>query len=80
MDNKGAIKINLDVLLKISGLSKNKFCQQAEIQRSQLKKYLNSTVTRLDTDVLVRMCYTLNCSIADLIEYIPPDPCDDSSN
>lgn len=53
-------------------MSKNKFCQKAEIQHSQLKAYMDNTITRLDTDVLIRICYTLNCSISDLLEYIPP--------
>ena len=26
----------------------------------------------LDTEVLVRICRTLNCSIANLLEYVPP--------
>ncbi len=73
MNPNGSIKIHLDELLKASGLSKNKFCQKAEIQRSQLNGYMNNTITRLDTEVLVRICRTLNCSIADLLEYIPPD-------
>lgn len=73
LSDNGSIKIHLDRLLELSGLSKNKFCQKAEIQRSQLNGYLNSTITRLDTDVLVRICRTLNCSISDLLEYIPPD-------
>jgi len=63
----------LDYLLKNSGLSKNKFCQRAEIQRSQLKGYINNSITHLDTDVLVRICRTFGCSIADLLEYILPD-------
>ena len=73
MNDNGRIKINMEYLLKMSGLSRNKFCQKAEIQRSQLNGYLNNTITRLDTDVLVRICRTLNCSISDLFEYIPPD-------
>ncbi|WP_289834872.1 helix-turn-helix transcriptional regulator [uncultured Phocaeicola sp.] len=73
LNQNGRIKINLGQLLKESGLSKNKFCQKAEIQRSQLNGYMNNTITRLDTEVLVRICRTLNCSIADLLEYIPPD-------
>lgn len=72
MNNNGIIKIHLNQLLHSSGLSKNKFCQQAEIQRSQLNGYLNNTITRLDTEVLSRICRTLNCSISDLLEYIPP--------
>ena len=73
LNKNGSIKIHLDQLLKESGLSKNKFCQKAEIQRSQLNGYTNNTITRLDTDVLVRICKTLNCSISDLLEYVPPD-------
>lgn len=73
MNQNGSIKIHLGQLLKESGLSKNKFCQKAEIQRSQLNGYINNSITRLDTEVLVRICKTLSCSIADLLEYIPPD-------
>jgi len=68
---RGSIEIHLKELLEESGLSKNKFCQRAELQRSQLNGYLNSTITRLDIDVLVRICDTLNCSISDLLEYKP---------
>lgn len=73
LNQNGSIKIHLGQLLSESGLSKNKFCQKAEIQRSQLNGYINNTITRLDTEVLVRICRTLNCSIADLLEYIPPE-------
>lgn len=72
MSERGSIEIHLGKLLEDAGLSKNKFCQRAEIQRSQLNGYLNNTITRLDTDVLSRICRTLNCSIGDLLEYIPP--------
>ena len=73
MENKGILKIHLSNLLKASGMSKNKFCQKAEIQHSQLKGYMDNTITRLDTDVLVRICNTLDCSITDLLEYVPPE-------
>lgn len=73
MNRNGTIKIHLDSLLAASGLSRNKFRQRAEIQRSQLNGYLNNTVTRLDTDVLARICQALGCSIADLLEYVPPE-------
>ena len=69
MSDRGTIVIHLDELLEQAGLSKNKFCQRAEVQRSQLNGYLTNTITRLDTDVLARMCDTLNCSISDLLEF-----------
>lgn len=68
---RGAIEIHLKELLEETGLSKNKFCQKAELQRPQLNGYLNGTITRLDVDVLIRICDTLNCSISDLLEYKP---------
>jgi Predicted transcriptional regulator len=71
MSDRGTIEIHLDKLLDETGLSKNKFCQRAELQRSQLNGYLTNTITRLDTDVLARICDTLNCSISDLLEYKP---------
>lgn len=70
MDNNKII-IHLEELLNKSGLSKNKFCQRAEIQRSQLNGYLNGTITRMDVDVLIRMCNALNCPLSDLLEYNP---------
>ena len=70
-EERGCIKIHLKELLEEAGLSKNKFCQRAEMQRSQLNGYLNGTITRLDVDVLIRICDTLNCSISDLLEYEP---------
>lgn len=70
-EERGSIEIHLKELLEKAGLSKNKFCQRAELQRSQLNGYLNGTITRLDIDVLVRICDTLNCTISDLLEYKP---------
>lgn len=67
----GTFKIHLKELLEKSGLSKNKFCQRAELQRAQLNGYLNNSITRLDVDVLIRICDTLNCSLSDLLEYHP---------
>lgn len=72
MENKGTLEIHLKELLETTGLSKNKFCQRAELQRAQLNGYLNGTITRLDVDVLIRICNTLDCSISDLLEYKKP--------
>ena len=43
------------------------------MQRTQLKKYKDNEVQRLDIAVLARLCYALNCDLNDLLEYIPPD-------
>ena len=72
MENYGTIKIKLDELIKKSGISKNMLGHKAQMQRTQLNNYCKNQITRLDTDVLARICTALNCEIGDLLEFIPP--------
>ena len=76
MARYGKIRIKLDELLKKSGMSKNKLSQRAEMQGTQLNHYCNNTITRLDTDVLARLCTVLDCEIGDLLEFVPPEDAD----
>lgn len=73
MERYGKIKIHLAELIEETGISKNKLSQRAEMQRTQLNHYCNNTVTRLDVDVLARLCTVLDCEIGDLLEFIPPE-------
>lgn len=73
MDKCGTIKIKLDTLLEKSGMSKNKLSQRAEMERTQINRYCNNTITRFDADVLARLCTALHCEIGDLLEFIPAD-------
>lgn len=73
MGRYGRIQINLAKLIEENGLSKNKLSHRAEMQRTQINGYCNNTITRLDTDVLARLCTTLHCGIGDLLEFIPPE-------
>lgn len=67
----GTIKINLTQLIEKQGISKNKLSHKAEMQRTQLNNYCNNSIARLDIDVLARLCTALNCSISDLLEFVP---------
>ena len=68
----GTIRIKLDELLKSRGLSKNKLSHRAEMQRTQINKYCDNNISRLDIDVLARLCMVLECEISDLLEFVPP--------
>lgn len=73
MNRYGTIKINLTALIEESGLSKNKLSHLAEMERTQINRYCSNKVTRLDTDVLARLCTALDCKIGDLLEFVPAD-------
>lgn len=72
MEEYGTIRIKLDELIRKAGISKNKLSHKAEMQRSQINNYCNNEITRLDIDVLARICTVLHCEIGDLLEFIPP--------
>ena len=71
MNEHGKIIIKLDTLLKEKGMTKSKLSHKAEMQRTQINNFCKNKITRLDTDVLARLCFALDCKIEDLIEYLP---------
>ncbi|MCD8355128.1 MAG: helix-turn-helix transcriptional regulator [Clostridia bacterium] len=73
LERYGKIVIHLNELIEKNQISKNKLSHRAEMQRTQINHYCNNTITRLDTDVLARLCTALNCDISDLLQFIPPE-------
>lgn len=69
----GHIRIKLAEVMQEQNISINKLAFRAEMQRTQLKAYMKNEVQRLDVSVLSRLCYALECSLEDLIEYVPAD-------
>ena len=74
MKDYGEIQIHLKEILEERNISLNQLSFRAEMQRSQLRNYRDNKVQRLDIDILLRLCYVLECNLYDLIEYIPPKP------
>lgn len=71
MNKYGTIKIKLAELIEKKGISKNKLSHKAEMERTQINNYCKNNITRLDTDVLARLCTVLECEISDLLEFVP---------
>lgn len=69
----GKVHLNLAKIMAEQGVSINKLSQVAQMQRTQLKAYMHNDVQRVDLSVLARICYALDCSIADLLIYEKAD-------
>ena len=68
----GEIRFKLQELMEQRNVSMNQLSFRAEMQRTQLRNYRDNKIQRLDIDILLRLCYVLECDLTDLIEYIPP--------
>ena len=68
----GTLKLHLKELMEERNLSLTKLSFRAEMQSTQLKYYYDEDIQRLDMAVLSRLCYALNCTLNDLVEYTPP--------
>ena len=73
MEKYGKIINNLDKVRLSRGMSKNKLSHRAEMEKTQLNKWLNNQITRIDTDVLARLCTALDCRVEDILQFIPPE-------
>ena len=68
---RGIIRIHLEELIQKSGMSKNKFLNRADMERTQLNRYCSNDVARVDLDVLARICGVLDCTVGELLEFVP---------
>lgn len=69
----GYFEIILDDYLTKNKISKNSLADKATLQRTQLNNYCKNNIKRPDFDVLARICYALDCELADIVKYVKPD-------
>ena len=71
MNEAGYIKINLEQKIKEKGMSKNKFANFTQMQRTQLNNYCKGNIQRVDLTILARICEVLDCPVGDILVYVP---------
>lgn len=69
--NCGNVVVTLEEYRLKHNISKNKLAINTNVQRTQLQKYLNNDVARVDLGVLARICDYLECEISDILKYVP---------
>ena len=72
--NYGKVEIKLSSIMDKNNISIYKMTQLTGLKYSTIKSYYtNSPISRVDLDVISKMCYVLNCKIEDILEYCCPD-------
>lgn len=77
-EDYGHLEIRLKELLEEKGLNRYQLSLKAAMNWKQVERYCNNDITRLDTFVLCKLCTVLECSIQDLIVFVPADKKKDS--
>jgi len=72
--NAGNIEIRLDDLIQKEGITRTKLARLLNVDYRRIRLLCGGESTRIDFDLLVRICYTLDCAVGDVLEYIPPEP------
>lgn len=69
----GQVRLNIEQLLTERGISKNQICKELDIPRSNFNRYCRSDVQRIDVGLVCKLCWYLDISVGELIEYSRPE-------
>ena len=69
LKNYGTIKINLKEILENRQISRNKLCNMIGANYDLITRYYNNSISRVDLDIISRICFVLNCNVDDIIVY-----------
>lgn len=67
--NYGKIKFNIKDTMKKKNITRNKLAKLTGATYNVVNRYYNNDISRLDLDVLARICYVLDCRVSDIITY-----------
>lgn len=65
----GQIKIMLKEIMEKQNISRNALARAVDTRFEVINKWYNGHVEKIDTDVLARICFVLNCTPGDIIHY-----------
>ena len=67
----GDFKFKLEDLLKNKNISINKLMKDTDTDFKVIKRIMTGQIVRFDIFVIARLCDYLDCTITDIIEYVP---------
>ena len=68
--NYGNIKIRLNEIMKEKNISTYQLSTKANIRFQTIQSLRDNSSSRIDFEVLAKICYSLDCKVEDIIQYI----------
>ena len=65
----GNVKIKLKDIMDAKGITRNRLSKATGTRFEVVDKWYRGEVERIDTDILARFCFVLDCKVEDIVEY-----------
>lgn len=65
----GKISFRVKEIMDAKNMTRSKLAKLANVRFEVADKWYNGNIERMDIDVLTRICFVLDCNIADLMTY-----------
>ena len=70
----GKIEIKLASIMDRNKITVYQMSKLTGLKYTTIKSYYtNAPITRVDLDVVAKLCFVLNCKVSDVLEYITPE-------
>ena len=69
LNHYGHIKIDLKQYMEQKKITRNALARAVNTRFEVINKWYNGHVEKIDTDILARICFILDCSPGDIIKY-----------
>lgn len=73
MKQYGHVEINLKKYMDEKRITRNALARAINARFEVIDKWYSGHVEKIDADVLARICFVLNCTPGDIIQYYPED-------
>ncbi len=67
----GGVKIKLREIMEKSGISRYALARRINVRFEVIDRWYNGNMEKIDLDILARVCFTLDCTVSDILEYTP---------
>ena len=67
----GHVELKLKEVMDERGITRNQLAKLIDARFEVVGKWYKGEVEKMDLDILARICYALDCTAEDIIQYIP---------